>query len=76
MEYKTLFDKYSDDTLTDNTQIPKYEQCKECRFSKSGMRGTPDYKKAYCAVYPYGESKGKPSGIFSGAEICKYRETE
>ena len=72
MEYKTLFEKYSNDVLTDNTQIKKYEQCKDCQFNDRGMRGTPDYKKGFCAIYPYGESKGKPSGVFDGKELCKF----
>ena len=72
MEYKSLFEKYSDDVLTDNTQIPEYEQCKDCRHSKSGMRGTPDYKKCYCAIFPYGESDGKPKGIFNGTLKCPF----
>jgi len=72
-EYETLFEKYSHDVLTDNTQIPKYEQCKDCRYSTSGMRGTPDYRKGYCAIYPYDESRGKPNGIFNGSVVCKHK---
>lgn len=77
MEYKSLFEKYSDDVLTDNTQIPKYEQCKDCRYSKAGMRGTPDYKKGCCEKYPYDKPPyHKPNGILNGSVKCTLYEKE
>lgn len=76
-QYENLYEKYSDDILTDNTQIPKYEQCKDCKHQNDGTVWSNAYYKGYCAKYPREKfPKGKPHGVFTGAEKCPQYEKE
>ena len=74
MKEKTLSERYGDEVLTDNTQIPKCEQCKDCVFRSDGTVWTNDYRKGSCALYPYPSMK--PSGVKNNTEKCEYYEKE
>ena len=70
MEKKTLEQRYKDETLTDNTKLSKYRQCKDCFFRDDGTVYTNDYRKCCCVMYPY--PSHKPMGIMKNTETCEY----
>ena len=67
MKKKTLSDRYGDEVLTDNTQIPKCEQCKDCFF-----RDANGHDKGVCLIYP----DLKPMGVIKNTEECEYHDKE
>lgn len=75
-EKKTLEERYGDEILTDNTQIPKYEQCKDCIFRKSKINGKvyDDYRKTCCMIFNY--PKMKPMQFYDGSARCEFYEKE
>lgn len=75
-EKKTLEERLADDILTDNTKIPKYEQCKDCIFRKSEINGNlyDDYRKSCCMIFSY--PKMKPIQFYDGSAKCEYYEKE
>lgn len=76
MEKKTFEERYSDENFTDNTQIPKYEQCKNCMFRRMEINGVSvdDYRRTSCSIYSFPEMK--PLGILDGSIQCEYYEKE
>lgn len=70
MEKKTLSERYGDEVLTDNTQIPKYEQCKDCSLRDD--KTANGYKKCVCWVF----TDMKPIGVEKNTEECEYYEKE
>jgi hypothetical protein len=71
MEKKTLFERYKDDILTDNTALDKYRQCKNCVFRDDGTIYANHYQKASCAMYPY--PLFKPNEVAMYKETCRYK---
>ena len=56
------------------TLNPKY--CKTCAFAHGAPPFADMPEKAYCEMYPRGESTGKPNAVlFEGAE-CPFYEKE
>lgn len=75
-EKKTLEERYGSEVLTDNAQIPKYEQCKTCRFRqmKIGDSLIDDYRRSSCMIFSYPEMK--PMEFYHGTAKCEYFEKE
>lgn len=82
---KTLSERLADETLTDNTQFLKFEQCRDCAFRYTNYFLAPDgrkipcteeigYQKSSCHIFPY--PKWKPHGVVYGEEQCEYYEKE
>lgn len=71
---KTLEERLSEDILSDNTQIPKCEQCKECIFRDDGTVYSNDYRKSSCRMYPY--PRFKPLAVMNNTEDCEFYEKE
>lgn len=73
---KSLEERYADEILTDNSKIPKYEQCKNCIFRGLEINGEwiSDGNRAICRMYS--PPKIKPMGIYHGTEVCEYYEKE
>lgn len=76
MEKKTLENRYANEVLSDNTVIPKFEQCKNCIFRKITINGktVDDYRRGSCMMYP--SPKMKPLQLKDGSEQCDYYEQE
>lgn len=75
-EKETLSERYAGDILTDNTKIPKYEQCKDCLFRKSEINGVfyDNYRKSCCMMFPYPQMK--PMEFYHGTARCEFYEKE
>lgn len=76
MEKKTLEERLEGDVLTDNTKIPKYEQCRDCIFRKSEINGNvyDDYRKSCCMIFSY--PKMKPIQFYDCSAKCEFYEQE
>lgn len=74
MVEKTLEERLEGDILTDNTKIPKYEQCKDCMFRKSEINGImyDNYRKSCCMIFPY--PKMKSIQFYDGSAKCEFYE--
>lgn len=75
-EKKTLEERYGNEVLTDNTKIPKYEQCKDCIFRKIKINGVEidDYRRASCEIFS--TPKMKPMEFYHGSAKCEFYEKE
>lgn len=75
-EKKTLEERLEGDILTDNTKIPKYEQCKTCRFRqmKIGDSLIDDYRRSSCMIFAY--PKMKPIQFYDSSAKCEFYEKE
>lgn len=73
MKKKTLEERLEGDILTDNTKIPKYEQCKTCRFRKMQIGDSliDDYRRGSCMVFSI-----KPIQFYDGTAQCEFYEKE
>ena len=73
---KTLSERIAADTMSDNTQFPKCEQCKACIFrDKTSWEGKEcGWEKSICEMYPY--PKWKPHSVVYGKEPCEFYEKE
>lgn len=73
---KTLEERYGNEILTDNTKIPKYEQCKDCSFRKMQMGDSliDDYRRSSCMIFTY--PKMKPTQFYDGSAKCEFYEKE
>jgi hypothetical protein len=70
---KMTFEELHDgEIFTDNTQIEKNKQCKDCMLRSDGTADTNDYRKCECVIYQYPESK--PSYVFNNTGKCEYYE--
>ena len=67
-EKKSLEERYGSEILTDNTKIPKYEQCK----MKIGDSMIDDYRRSSCMIFPY--PKMKPTQFYDGSAKCEFKE--
>lgn len=74
MEKKTLEERYAGEILSDNTQIPKCEQCKDCVFRDDGTVYANHYTKSSCRMHRFPDHK--PVGVIDGSEECEYYEKE
>lgn len=75
-EKKSLEERYGSEILTDNTKIPKYEQCKNCIFRKMkiGDSMIDDYRRSSCMIFPY--PKMKPMQFYDDSAKCEFKEKE
>lgn len=75
-EKKTLEERLAEDILTDNTKIPKYEQCKNCRFRfiKIGDSLVDDYRRCSCMIFSSPEMK--PEQFYDGSAQCEFYEKQ
>lgn len=73
---KSLEERLENDILTDNTKLPKYEQCKTCRFRMFEINGKliDDYRRSSCLIYPYPEMK--PTSFYDGSAKCEFYEKQ
>ena len=74
---RTLEERFGDEVLTDNTKIPKYEQCKDCmfRYSKSYKGETiDDHRKDWCEIFERPDVK--PIEFYDGSAECEFYEKE
>lgn len=53
MAKKTFMDAHEGEIFTDNSKIKYCDDCKNCIYRSDGTIWTNDYRKAYCAKYPY-----------------------
>lgn len=63
-----------DDILTDNTQIERCKQCKDCvnwGNNKSDFRSNA-FDKAYCDEFPH--PNRKPRYVIDDTDSCPYRK--
>lgn len=68
-EKKTLYERYKDEVLSDNSQNQDYKECRDCIHWNMG--GEYDsYKKAICRKYP----KMKPIGVIKNRSKCEFKE--
>lgn len=68
----TLEERYEDEVLTDNTDLKKCEQCKDCMYRDDGTVYSNDYRKACCQIYSH--PLFKPIGVINGNEECEVYE--
>ena len=73
---KTIYERYADDILTDNSSLNKYSQCKKCIFrDKTTVSGEEcGWEKGCCRMYPY--PKFKPNDVMLNKVECEYYEKE
>ncbi len=68
------YGRHYNEILTDNTQIHKCEQCKDCILRDDGTVWSNQYDKTSCRIYPY--PAFKPLSIIHNQEKCKFRKTQ
>lgn len=73
-EKKSLEERYADEVLSDNTQIEKYRQCKNCIFRDGGTVYSNHYQKGCCRMYPYPQFKSYE--VMMNQVQCEYYEKE
>lgn len=75
-EKKTLEERYGSEVLSDNTKIPKFEQCKTCRFRqmKIGNSLIDDYRRSSCLIFAF--PKMKPMQFYDSSAKCEFYEKE
>ena len=82
---KTLSERLAADIMSDNTQFPMNETCRDCVFRYKTSFPAPDgrkipcteetgYKKSSCHIFEY--PKAKPHAVVYGREPCEYYEKE
>ena len=73
MDKKSLEDRYGNEILTDNTKIPKYEQCKTCMFRQMKIEDSliDDYRRGSCLIFD-----NKPIQFYDGSAKCEFYEKE
>lgn len=78
MEYKSLFERYGDEILTDNSALNHFAQCKDCIFrDKTTVRGKEcGWNKVYCFIYEEKYHMMKPDDIYENRAECEYYEKE
>lgn len=62
------------EVLTDNTQIHRCEQCKDCIFWGNSDAFSNAYDKTNCDIYPYPAIK--PGYIMYNTGKCKYKQSK
>lgn len=66
---------FEDDILSDNTQIEKCNQCKDCKnWSPEGSPFQNKFDKTSCDAYPYPDYK--PVYIINNTGPCEFYEKE
>ena len=70
---KNIMLRYTGETLTDNSRLKKYEQCKDCLHVDSEDVWHNSYDKGHCAMYPYPDEI-KPNFVFDGSKDCEFYE--
>lgn len=68
-EKKTLYERYKDEVLSDNSQSDDCKECRDCIHWKKGGK-FDSYRKATCLKYP----KMKPIGVIENKQKCEFKE--
>lgn len=63
-----------DEVLTDNTELDKYRQCRDCVLQSDGTIFSNHYQKGSCAMYSYPQSK--PTAIMLNQQDCPFRQVK
>lgn len=71
----TLYERYKDDYLSDNTG-EKYMQCKDCALRSDGTVWTNRFDKGYCVAFSKDKTSGKPIWIRTGEKKCPFYKVE
>lgn len=50
--------------------VMKPEQCRYCMFNKGPKPYADKWDKAYCEIFPYGTSNGKPAWVMHNTGEC------
>ena len=76
MEKKSLEERLEGDILSDNTKIPKYEQCKTCIFRKMKIGDSiiDDYRRSSCMIFSFPDMK--PIQFYDGSAKCEFYEKD
>lgn len=70
---QTIYERYGDERLSDNTHENFCEQCEQCVYwGKSGTAWDNKYNKGFCAKFPY--PTGKPRYVINNEAPCPERE--
>lgn len=59
--------RYSDEVMSDNTNIDYFPDCKGCVFAAKDTKWSKGYQKSVCGAYP----KCKPLELMNGGD-CEY----
>lgn len=71
---ETLSQKWSEETLTDNTKRKPCQQCKTCVYRDNGDVWSNHYTKASCQIYEYPDHK--PVKVINNQEECEFYTEE
>ncbi|MCI8811556.1 MAG: hypothetical protein HFF84_15985 [Oscillibacter sp.] len=76
MEKKSLFERYGDEILTNNSVLNHFAQCRDCRFrDMTTVRGEEcGWDKSFCLIYEPPEYK--PHEVYKNTESCEYYEKD
>ena len=72
--YKTFYERYGDEILSDNSKVENCKACKDCAFRSDGTVWSNDYKKIHCMIYQY--PSHKPMRVIKNKGICEYYHKE
>ena len=65
----TVYERYKDEVLSDNTKSEDCSQCRDCIHWDMGGK-FDSYRKAVCRKYP----KMKPIGIITNKTKCEFKD--
>ena len=74
MKGKTFEERYSNETLSDNSQIEYCKKCKNCLFRDDGTVWSNHYTKSSCMIYQY--PNYKPINVINNKGTCEYYREE
>ena len=67
----TIFERYGNEKLSDNTQNDYCKQCKNCAFWGNGDKFGNQYDKSCCDMFPY--PANKPEEVIHNSGKCHFR---
>ena len=67
-------EQHEGEIFTDNTQIEKCKQCKDCMLQSDGTANTNDYQKCECLIYQ--DPEIKPDYVRHNTGKCEYYEKD
>lgn len=83
-EYKTLWERYGDEKLTDNAALNHFKQCRDCVFryknyfvfdgKQYGCEEKDGWKKGSCHIFKHPQSK--PNDVFNNTGKCDFYEKD
>lgn len=63
-------DRHASEILTDNTQIQRCNQCKDCAFWGNSNAFSNEYDKLFCDMFEYPQRK--PRHVIDNLGECEY----